>query len=100
MRRGALPRLFVITSPAYACPIIRLTNTPPYRLSPPFPALQEKYNTDFYILYGYPVAARPFYTVSAGEGHVGLGGLAGCPVARPFDTVREGEGHVGEVFEL
>lgn len=25
--------------------------------------VKEKYNTDFYMLYGYPVSARPFYTM-------------------------------------
>ena len=25
--------------------------------------VREKYDTDFYMLYGYPVAARPFYTM-------------------------------------
>lgn len=25
--------------------------------------VREKYHTDFYILYGYPKAARPFYTM-------------------------------------
>lgn len=25
--------------------------------------MREKYKTDFYILYGYPEAARPFYTM-------------------------------------
>jgi len=25
--------------------------------------VKEKYGTDFYMLYGYPAAARPFYTM-------------------------------------
>jgi aspartyl/asparaginyl-tRNA synthetase len=25
--------------------------------------VREKYDTDFYMLYGYPLAARPFYTM-------------------------------------
>ena len=25
--------------------------------------VKEKYDTDFYMLYGYPVSARPFYTM-------------------------------------
>jgi len=25
--------------------------------------VREKYDTDFYMLYGYPVNARPFYTM-------------------------------------
>jgi aspartyl/asparaginyl-tRNA synthetase len=25
--------------------------------------VREKYDTDFYMLYGYPEAARPFYTM-------------------------------------
>ena len=25
--------------------------------------VREKYNTDFYMLYGYPTNARPFYTM-------------------------------------
>lgn len=25
--------------------------------------VREKYDTDFYMLYGYPVSARPFYTM-------------------------------------
>lgn len=25
--------------------------------------VREKYDTDFYMLYGYPVGARPFYTM-------------------------------------
>lgn len=25
--------------------------------------MREKFDTDFYMLYGYPVAARPFYTM-------------------------------------
>ena len=25
--------------------------------------VREKYNTDFYMLYGYPISARPFYTM-------------------------------------
>jgi len=25
--------------------------------------VKEKYETDFYMLYGYPAAARPFYTM-------------------------------------
>lgn len=25
--------------------------------------VREKYDTDFYMLYGYPIAARPFYTM-------------------------------------
>jgi len=25
--------------------------------------VKEKYNTDFYMLYGYPKGARPFYTM-------------------------------------
>ena len=25
--------------------------------------VKEKYNTDFYMLYGYPKSARPFYTM-------------------------------------
>jgi len=25
--------------------------------------VREKYHTDFYMLYGYPEAARPFYTM-------------------------------------
>ena len=26
--------------------------------------VKAKYNTDFYMLYGYPKAARPFYTMA------------------------------------
>ena len=25
--------------------------------------VKEKYDTDFYMLYGYPTSARPFYTM-------------------------------------